>query len=221
MSCTPTNAGPAGSRPIAPRSRRVRPALFLAPLLLLAASLFVPVAAQAQAPRVELQTNFGSIVIELYPDRAPDTVANFLQYVKDGHYDGTVFHRVIRGFMAQGGGFTPEFKEKPTREPIKNEAERTLKGGLRNEIGTLAMARTRDPHSATAQFFINVARNDFLDFRERTVIGFGYAVFGRVVKGLEVVDQMLQVPTGAGGPFKTDVPTKLPVIEKAVILGRR
>jgi len=172
-------------------------------------------------PRVELTTNFGPIVIELYPDRAPETVRNFLQYVKDGHYDGTVFHRVIRGFMAQGGGFTTDFKEKPTREPIKNEAEQTLKGGLRNEIGTVAMARTRDPHSATAQFFINVARNDFLDYRQRTVVGFGYTVFGRVIKGLETVDQMLQVPTGAGGPFKTDVPSKLPVIEKAVILGSR
>ena len=173
----------------------------------------------AQNPRVEFTTNFGPIVVELYPDRAPETVKNFLQYVKEGHYNGTVFHRVIRGFMAQGGGFTPEFKEKPVREPIRNEAELSLKGGLRNEIGTLAMARTRDPHSATAQFFINVARNDFLDFKERTVMGFGYVVFGRVIKGLETVDQMLQVPTGPGGPFKSDVPSKLPVIEKAVILG--
>ena len=217
MSRNPTSAGAADALP----RWQTRLALFLEPLLLAAASLFASPAALAQAPRVELQTNFGSIVIELYPDRAPDTVANFLQYVKEGHYDGTVFHRVIRGFMAQGGGFTAEFKEKPTREPIKNEAERTLKSGLRNEIGTVAMARTRDPHSATAQFFINVARNDFLDFRERTVIGYGYAVFGRVIKGLEVVDQMLQVPTGTGGPFKTDVPSKLPIIEKAVILGRR
>ena len=175
----------------------------------------------APAPRVALNTNLGRIVIELDPVKAPKSAENFLQYVRDGFYAGTVFHRVIPGFMAQGGGFTAEFKEKPTREPIKNEAERTLKSGLRNEIGTVAMARTRDPHSATAQFFINVARNDFLDFRERTVIGYGYAVFGRVIKGLEVVDQMLQVPTGTGGPFKTDVPSKLPIIEKAVILGRR
>ena len=221
MSRTSSSAGHPGSAPTALPPWRGYLSRLFAPLLLLAGLLVAPTWVHAQAPRVELQTNFGSIVIELYPDRAPDTVANFLQYVKEGHYDGTVFHRVIRGFMAQGGGFTPEFKEKPTREPIKNEAERTLKGGLRNEIGTVAMARTRDPHSATAQFFINVARNDFLDFRERTVIGFGYAVFGRVIKGLEVVDQMLQVPTGAGGPFKTDVPSKLPVIEKAVILGRR
>jgi peptidyl-prolyl cis-trans isomerase A (cyclophilin A)/peptidyl-prolyl cis-trans isomerase B (cyclophilin B) len=178
-------------------------------------------AAVQKNPRVEFTTNYGPIVVELYPDRAPESVRNFLQYVKEGHYEGTVFHRVIRGFMVQGGGFTADFKEKPTREPIKNEAEMTFKAGLRHEIGTLAMARTRDPHSATAQFFINVARNDFLDFRERTVVGFGYVVFGRVIKGLETVDQMLQVPTGPGGPFKTDVPAKLPVIEKAVILGGR
>jgi peptidyl-prolyl cis-trans isomerase A (cyclophilin A)/peptidyl-prolyl cis-trans isomerase B (cyclophilin B) len=176
-------------------------------------------AAHAQNPRVEFTTNFGPIVVELYPDRAPETVKNFLMYVKEGHYSGTVFHRVIRGFMAQGGGFTADFKEKSTHEPIRSEADKSLKGGLRNEIGTLAMARTRDPHSATAQFFINVARNDFLDFREPTVAGYGYTVFGKVIKGLETVDQMLQVPTGAGGPFKTDVPAKLPVIEKAVIVG--
>jgi len=192
---------------------------FLAPVLVLILGAGVTAGAFAQNPRVEFITNFGPIVVELYPDRAPETVKNFLQYVKEGHYNGTVFHRVIRGFMVQGGGFTAEYKEKPSREPIKNEAERTLKGGLRNEVGTLAMARTRDPHSATAQFFINVARNDFLDYREPTVAGFGYAVFGKVIKGLETVDLMLQVPTGAGGPFKTDVPSKLPVIEKVVILG--
>jgi peptidyl-prolyl cis-trans isomerase A (cyclophilin A)/peptidyl-prolyl cis-trans isomerase B (cyclophilin B) len=183
--------------------------------LMLGASLSGSVLAQKN-PRVEFMTNYGPIIVELYPDRAPETVRNFLQYVKEGHYEGTVFHRVIRGFMVQGGGFTADFKEKPMREPIRNEAELTYKAGLRHEIGTLAMARTRDP-----QFFINVARNDFLDFRERTVVGFGYVVFGRVIKGLETVDQMLQVPTGPGGPFKTDVPAKLPVIEKVTILGGR
>ncbi|MFN9156067.1 MAG: peptidylprolyl isomerase [bacterium] len=168
--------------------------LKFAPQLLLPLMLGIGVSGDALAqknPRVEFTTSYGPIVVELYPDRAPETVRNFLQYVKDGHYEGTVFHRVIRGFMVQGGGFTADFKEKPTREPIKNEAEMTFKAGLRHEIGTLAMARTRDPHSATAQFFINVARNDFLDFRERTVVGFGYVVFGRVIKGLETVDQML------------------------------
>jgi peptidyl-prolyl cis-trans isomerase B (cyclophilin B) len=202
----------------------IRNWLLKSAMLLLPLALGLGMAGDSLAqknPRVEFTTNYGPIVVELFPDRAPETVRNFLQYVKDGHYEGTVFHRVIRGFMVQGGGFTAEFKEKPTREPIKNEAEMTFRAGLRHEIGTLAMARTRDPHSATAQFFINVARNDFLDFRERTVVGFGYVVFGRVIKGLETVDQMLQVPTGPGGPFKTDVPAKLPVIEKAVILGGR
>jgi cyclophilin family peptidyl-prolyl cis-trans isomerase len=188
---------------------------------LIAFVLPLAAAKAAEPPRVMLETSLGDFVIQLDTERAPLTSANFLQYVKDGHYEGTVFHRVIRGFMVQGGGFTADFKEKPTREPIKNEAEMTFKAGLRHEIGTLAMARTRDPHSATAQFFINVARNDFLDFRERTVVGFGYVVFGRVIKGLETVDQMLQVPTGPGGPFKTDVPAKLPVIEKATIIGGR
>jgi peptidyl-prolyl cis-trans isomerase B (cyclophilin B) len=211
VSRNPTSAGAADALP----RWQTRLALFLVPLLLAAASLFASPAALAQAPRVELQTNFGSIVIELYPDRAPDTVANFLQYVKEGHYDGTVFHRVIRGFMAQGGGFTAEFKEKPTREPIKNEAERTLKSGLRNEIGTVAMARTRDPHSATAQFFINTTDNGFLDFKSESPQGWGYAVFGKVVAGSEVVDAIEKAKTGRKG-FHDDVPLEDVVITRAV-----
>ena len=166
---------------------------------------------------IRLHTSAGVIGIELDATRAPLTAANFIEYVKAGHYDNTIFHRVIDGFMIQGGGFEPGMKQKKTRDPITNEAD----NGLKNDKYTVAMARTSEPHSASAQFFINVARNDFLDFRERTVVGFGYVVFGRVIKGLETVDQMLQVPTGPGGPFKTDVPAKLPVIEKATILGGR
>jgi len=177
---------------------------FLVPVLAMILGAGMTAAAFAQNPRVEFITNFGPIVVELYPDRAPETVKNFLQYVKEGHYNGTVFHRVIRGFMVQGGGFTSDYKEKPSREPIKNEAERTLKGGLRNEVGTLAMARTRDPHSATAQFFINTTDNTFLD-NDRAGDGWGYAVFGRVVEGTEIVDAIEAVKTGRKGGHD-DVP---------------
>jgi peptidyl-prolyl cis-trans isomerase B (cyclophilin B) len=156
---------------------------------------------------VKFTTTLGAFTLSLDSAKAPVTVANFLQYVKEGHYDGTVFHRVIRGFMAQGGGFTPEFKEKPTREPIKNEAERTLKGGLRNEIGTLAMARTRDPHSATAQFFINVKNNDFLDHRNQTAQGWGYCVFGEITGGMDIVNAIKGVATGNAGGMQ-DVPVE-------------
>lgn len=166
----------------------------------------------AANPMVRIKTSMGAITLELYPDKAPKTVANFLQYVKAGFYDGTIFHRVIKGFMIQGGGFTPDFKEKPTRAPIPNEAG----NGLRNDTGTIAMARTSDPNSATAQFFINVANNDFLNYRAPTSRGFGYAVFGRVVSGMDVVNRIAAVPTGEHPPY-ADVP-QTPVIIKQVTL---
>ena len=133
----------------------------------------------AANPQVELKTNLGNITIELYPDKAPKTVDNFLRYVKDGYYKGTIFHRVIPGFMIQGGGFDKSFKQKPTRQPVENEAA----NGLKNEMGTVAMARTSEPHSATAQFFINVANNSFLNYTSPTARGYGYTVFGKVHQG--------------------------------------
>jgi cyclophilin family peptidyl-prolyl cis-trans isomerase len=152
-------------------------------------------------PTVTLNTSKGAIAVELFADRAPKSVDNFLQYARDGHYDGTVFHRVIPGFMVQGGGFTPDLQQKPTRDPIQNEAD----NGLKNERGTLAMARTADIHSATSQFFINVADNDFLNHGGRD---FGYAVFGRVTGGMDVVDAIVNTPTGAKGPFAKDCPVE-------------
>jgi peptidyl-prolyl cis-trans isomerase B (cyclophilin B) len=159
--------------------------------------------------RVKMQTSLGDIVVELNDEKAPLSVGNFLQYVRDGFYDNTVFHRVIDGFMVQGGGFEPGMKQKPTREPIMNEAQ----SGLKNEAYTLAMARTSDPHSATAQFFINVADNDFLNFRAATPDAYGYCVFGRVIEGREIVDRMKRVPTGNRG-FHQDVPKEDVVILK-------
>ncbi len=182
----------------------------LVPLLM--ALWFTP-AALAANPKVEIKTTLGTVVIELYPENAPKTVENFLQYVKDGFYDGTIFHRVIPGFMAQGGGFTRNMQEKPTRPAIRNEAG----NGLRNANGTLAMARTADPHSATAQFFINVADNDFLDFKSPDDKGYGYAVFARVTSGMDVVQKMLQVPTATVGPHQ-NVPRQPIVIERARLL---
>lgn len=166
-------------------------------------------------PRVQLNTNMGSIVLELNRDKAPNTVDNFVQYVTDKFYDGTVFHRVIDGFMIQGGGFTQNLQKKTTRAPIKNEAD----NGLKNDDGTIAMARTNDPHSATAQFFINVKDNDFLNYRSATARGWGYAVFGKVIEGMDVVKKIKSVPTGASGPFRRDVPRSPVVIESAVLLG--
>jgi peptidyl-prolyl cis-trans isomerase A (cyclophilin A)/peptidyl-prolyl cis-trans isomerase B (cyclophilin B) len=166
-------------------------------------------------PQVELKTNMGAIVLELYPERAPATVQNFIQYVKDGHYNGTLFHRVIPKFMIQGGGFSPDFKQKPARQPIRNEAA----NGIKNTVGTVAMARTSDPHSATAQFFINVADNDFLDFRYPTREGYGYCAFGRVVKGMNVVQRIASVATGPGPSPHRDVPRQPVVIERAHLLG--
>ncbi|MGZ2745321.1 peptidylprolyl isomerase [Burkholderia stagnalis] len=162
---------------------------------------------------VELHTNHGVIKLELDAAKAPKTVENFLNYVKKGHYDGTVFHRVINGFMIQGGGFEPGLKQKPTDAPIDNEAN----NGLKNDTYTVAMARTNDPHSATAQFFINVNDNDFLNHSSPTPQGWGYAVFGKVVEGQDVVDKIKAVKTGNAG-FHQDVPTDDVVIEKAVVV---
>lgn len=154
-----------------------------------------PAKPAAPKPRVRLDTSYGPIVVELEPELAPRTVANFLAYVKAGHYAGTIFHRVIPGFMIQGGGLAESMAEKPTRDPIPNEAEQAFKGGLRNTRGTLAMARVSEPHSASAQFFINTVDNPSLDFREATAEGWGYCAFGRVVSGLEVVDAIEKVKT--------------------------
>ncbi len=158
-------------------------------------------------PKVSMKTSFGEIVLELNPEKAPKTVDNFLQYVKSGHYNGTTFHRVINGFMIQGGGYDAKGNEKPTRDPIQNEA----KNGLRNQVYTIAMARTPDPHSASAQFFINVNNNRFLDYPGQD--GWGYAVFGKVIKGAEVVDKIKGVDTD-----RRDKPTTPVVIESASIV---
>lgn len=162
---------------------------------------------------VELHTNHGVIKLELDAEKAPKSVENFLNYVKAGHYDNTVFHRVIDGFMIQGGGFEPGMKQKPTADAIDNEAN----NGLKNVNGSVAMARTNDPHSATAQFFINVNDNDFLNHSSPTPQGWGYAVFGKVVDGLDIVEKIRKVKTGSKG-FHQDVPVDDVVIEKAVIV---
>jgi peptidyl-prolyl cis-trans isomerase B (cyclophilin B) len=162
---------------------------------------------------VRLHTTLGTITLELDAAKAPETVKNFLAYVESGHYDNTIFHRVINGFMIQGGGFEPGMKQKPTREPIKNEAD----NGLKNLTGTIAMARTQAPHSATAQFFINVADNDFLNFRSADAQGWGYCVFGRVTEGMEIVDKIRAVKTASSG-FHQDVPVEDVVIERAEVV---
>ncbi|WP_115718290.1 peptidylprolyl isomerase [Gallaecimonas mangrovi] len=159
---------------------------------------------------VILHTNYGDIKIELNAEKAPETVANFEQYVKDGFYDNTIFHRVIDGFMIQGGGFEPGMKQKSARAPIKNEAD----NGLVNAKGTVAMARTPDPHSATAQFFINVKDNDFLNFQSATAQGYGYCVFGEVVEGQDIIEKIKAVATGSHG-FHQDVPLEDVIIERA------
>ena len=197
------------------------------------------------APQVKFATSAGEFVVEVYPDKAPKTVENFLQYVKDKHYDGTIFHRVIENFMVQGGGFMPSYVEKKGRAPVMHEGREALaKGGPRNVVGTLAMARTSDPHSATAQFFINVKDNAFLDptlippgdpvpkfeYQGRVYENtpranlvnapqlFGYTVFGKVVSGMDVVTKIKSVPTGAGGPFPTDVPKTVILINSATLV---
>ena len=161
---------------------------------------------------IKMTTNKGTIVLELDAAKAPETVANFEQYVKDGFYDGTIFHRVIDGFMIQGGGMEPGMKEKPTRDSIKNEAD----NGLTNDRGTIAMARTPDPHSASSQFFINLNDNNFLNFTSADTQGYGYCVFGKVVEGMDVVDEIKNVATGSSG-YHQDVPTDDVVIESVVI----
>ena len=162
---------------------------------------------------VTLHTNHGDITLTLNAEKAPETVANFLQYCRDGHYDNTIFHRVIDGFMIQGGGYAPGFEEKETRASIKNEAA----NGLSNKIGTIAMARTSEPHSASAQFFINVNNNDFLDFKSPTTQGFGYCLFGEVTAGMDVVNKIKGVKTGNYGRMHQDVPTEDVVITKVTL----
>ena len=163
--------------------------------------------------KVKIQTSMGDLVIELDAEKAPLTAENFLQYVREGFYDNTIFHRVIDGFMVQGGGFEPGMKQKPVRAPIKNEAG----NGLKNDAYTVAMARTSDPHSATAQFFFNVVNNNFLNFRAANADGFGYCVFGKVVEGRDVIDKIKAVPTGNRG-FHQDVPAEDVVIKKAEVV---
>ena len=179
--------------------------------LLLSSLLLLSLSAFAQ-PTVEIKTNKGSIIVELNQDKAPNTVANFVKYANDGFYTGTVFHRVISGFMIQGGGLDKNLNEKETRAPIKNEAD----NGLANNIGTIAMARTNDPHSASSQFFINVANNAFLNHTEKSDRGWGYAVFGKVVKGMDVVDKIAKIPTDGG-----DVPTQTIMIESVTVLPNK
>jgi peptidyl-prolyl cis-trans isomerase B (cyclophilin B) len=170
----------------------------------------------AANPVVEMKTSVGTVRMELYADKAPKSVANFLQYAKAGFYNGLVFHRVIPGFMIQGGGHYPDLREKKgDRPPVENEAG----NGLKNELGTVAMARTPNPHSATAQFFINVADNTFLNFRDASPAGFGYAVFGKVTEGMEVVMRVARTPTGPGGPFPKDVPQQAVIIESVNLLS--
>jgi len=210
---------------------------------LLSLTLLQSNAQSEEAVRIKIATSEGDIVAELYPAKAPKTVANFLQYVKDKHYDNTVFHRVISNFMVQGGGYDAQYKERKTRPPVAHEGRESLAAGLKNQVGTLAMARTNDPQSATAQFFINVADNASLDptlipegdpvkrfeFQGRVYDNvpranllnsaqlFGYTVFGKVVSGMEVVQKIKSTPTGAGGPFPSDVP-KTPVIINSITL---
>ena len=181
-------------------------------LFLVSAAAVTPAGGLAADPQVDVRTNAGTIRLELYPAKAPKSVENFLQYVKDGHYNGTVFHRVIDGFMIQGGGFDKAYNQKPTRKPVENEA----KNGLKNAVGTIAMARTNVPHSATAQFFINVKDNDFLNYPGQD--GWGYAVFGKVVDGMDVVMKIAKTPTGSGGPFRSDVPREPVVIESMTLV---
>jgi peptidyl-prolyl cis-trans isomerase B (cyclophilin B) len=186
---------------------------YLAPLLLAVLSFSTHAEGGNALPQVKLETNYGNIVIELNAEKAPNTVANFLSYVNDGFYDGTIFHRVIKDFMIQGGGFTEEFVQKTPKAPIKNEAN----NGLSNVRGSVAMARTGDPHSATAQFFINTVDNNFLDFRGENGAAWGYAVFGQVIEGMDVVDAIRAVSTGSKDGH-TDVPNETVIINSATVV---
>jgi len=188
---------------------------FWKPLVVLSVAAGSP-GALAADPQVDLKTNLGTIRLELYPAKAPKTVENFLQYVKDGHFNGTIFHRVIDGFMIQGGGFDKSYKQKPTRAPVENEG----KNGLKNDLGTIAMARTSAPHSASSQFFINGKNNDFLNAASAQD-GWGYAVFGKVVSGMDVVTKISKTPTGPGGPFPTDAPREMVIIESATLVAEK
>lgn len=186
-------------------------------LLVAVSTLLLSQLALAANPQLEIKTSEGTITVELYADKSPKTVANFLQYAKDGFYKGTIFHRVKSDFMIQGGGFTADMKEKPTRAPIENEAPVSGPAGLKNTLGTLAMARTNNPHSATAQFFINLKDNSFLDNGPGN---WGYAVFGRVTKGLDIVQKIGNVATTTSG-FHRDVPAKPIVIEAVTIIPEK
>ena len=190
-------------------------------LFVLSTAAVVPAGALAADPQVDVRTSVGTIRLELYPAKAPKTVENFLQYVRDGQYNGTVFHRVIDGFMIQGGGFDRDFHQKKTRAPIANEAQSGVKGGLKNDVGTIAMARTADPNSASAQFFVNVNDNSFLNWGDPRSDGNGYAVFGKVVSGMDVVNKIAKTPTGASGPFPRDVPKQPVVIESMTVVGAK
>lgn len=180
----------------------------LALLLTISSNVF------AANPKVRMETSKGTLIIELYPDKAPKTVENFLNYVNAGTYDGTIFHRVIPGFMNQGGGYTPDYKKVDTSAPVMNEAD----NGLKNTRGTIAMARTNDPNSATNQFFINTVDNAFLDHTGKNPRGWGYCVFGTVVDGMDVMDRIAKIPTGAGGPFGQDVPQEQAIIQKVSVI---
>ena len=216
----------------------------LAATTLAAAALATALPALAADPKVKFVTTDGDFVVELYPDKAPKTVANFLQYVKDKHYDGTIFHRVIKSFMVQGGGFDKDYKQKATRAPVQHEGREAVAKGLKNVTGSVAMARTGDPNSATSQFFINVVDNARLDpviippgdpvpkfeYMGQTYEKvpranlenhpqlFGYTVFGKVVSGMDTVEKIRNAPTGPGGPFPTDAPQKMVVIESATLV---
>jgi cyclophilin family peptidyl-prolyl cis-trans isomerase len=188
--------------------------LKLTSLFILSTAAVVPAGALAADPQVDFKTSAGTIRVELYPAKAPKTVENFLQYVRDGHYNGTIFHRVIPGFMIQGGGMKPDMSQKPTRAPVPIES----KNGLTNDVGWLAMARTSDPNSATAQFFININDNKFLNYPGQD--GYGYAVFGKVVDGMDVVNKIAGVPTATRGGHQ-NVPQTPVVIEQATVVGAK
>ncbi len=178
-----------------------------------AAKAKTPVA-EISSTRVKLSTNMGDIVLEIDHSNAPNSAKNFIEYVEAGHYNGIIFHRVINGFMIQGGGFDKDYKERDTREEIPNEAD----NGLKNDRGTLAMARTSRPHSAGSQFFINLKDNDFLNHTKKSSRGWGYAVFGKVVEGMDIVDKIANTPTGRGGPFGKDAPLAQVIIESAEVV---